>query len=148
MQNTQSCTYMDAWSYWIILVFRLVRQMHHLAWVSRITARAHIWNCRGRRCTAMWSLRLMRRKKRLWLKRLEVQLRAMMILLHLCLRMIADMQCMTMTLWRLRTARRAKYFSLPGQFFVSDALISLFCCHDIILEAIMHSWASRLLILL
>ena len=38
------------------------------------------------------------KKKRLWLKRLEVRLRAMMILLHLRRRVIVDMQSMTLIL--------------------------------------------------
>lgn len=56
----------------------------------------------------------MRRKKRLWSKKLEALLKAMMTSLLLCQRMIADMLFMTMTLWLLRTARKARYFLLHG----------------------------------
>lgn len=89
-------------------------QMLHQAWVLLITAKPPSWNWSRRRSIAMWSLRLMRRKGRLWLRRPVAPLRAMMISLHLCLRMIADMPSLTSISSLLRIVKRAKSSSLHG----------------------------------
>lgn len=104
-----------------VLVERLLTQMRlnssqmlHQAWVLLITAKTPSWNWSRRRSIAMWSLRLMKRKGRLWLRRPVALPRAMMISLHLCLRMIADMLSLTSISSLLRTVRRAKSSSLHG----------------------------------
>ncbi|CAL5425036.1 unnamed protein product [Camellia sinensis] len=36
-----------------LILVSLQGQMLHLAWMLLSSAKAHIWNCRGRRCTVM-----------------------------------------------------------------------------------------------
>lgn len=94
--------------------FVCYREMLRLAWELLITARVRSSNFRGRKFSAMWFLRLMRRKMRLWSRKLEAQLKALMTFLLRCLRMIVDMQFTTLILSLRRIAKRARSFSLHG----------------------------------